>query len=1171
MKRMAKQILGIILALLLLLGVSPVLGIQTQAVQVTGVTVPMYGRSALEALPNAGALTYAYDQIVAGVEASLSEISVYDGINKISLEEIQVVMDAYGRDYTYHFWLGTTYSISYVNEGDIRKILPSYILSGSALDQAKAEFNAAADQILSGIKGSMTDYEKELYLHDALVAQVDYIMSASNAHNAYGALVDGQAVCEGYAEAYQYLLHRAGIQSFIIEGASNPPGGGAQIPHAWNAVKIGGKFYHVDATWDDQGDVTYHSYFNLSQSMILEDHAITGTAFAQPVCNSSDAFYFNMTGGNLTDYTAKSVGGLLKAANGKAHVYIPGDVDSFLSWFQTNILEIAKEAGVQGSFSYQYSVLGREVVLEIPQLQTQEHICRNEPKVYVEAKAATCEEAGNVAYYMCTCDKAYADEKASSEIYIWVINPLGHESKSVDGYAPTCTEAGKTDGSICGRCGKVWVEQEAIPALGHESVTDAAVAPTCTSSGLTEGAHCSRCSAILTAQETIPALGHEKMVLPAVAPTCTGTGLTEGEKCSVCGEILVKQETVPALGHTQVTDPAVAPSCSATGLTEGKHCSVCNAILTAQTVVDKLAHTEGTLPAVAPTCTGTGLTEGKKCSVCGEVLVAQTVIPAAGHSEQTLAGTAPTCTETGLTDGTKCTACGTVTKEQTEIPATGHNWLNGSCGNCGLSCEHTYDEKGTCTNCGGGCVHEYDGVVTSPTCTEQGYTTYTCTLCGSSYKGDYTDGLGHSWQAATCTAPMTCSRCGNTYGEAAGHVPGTPVEENRKAASCTENGSIEKVTSCTVCSLELSRETEVVPATGHKNQDTVTAPTCTEQGYTTHTCTNCGNVTVDSYTPATGHSYGQWGIHTEATCTGAGERRRACEACGYVEAEAIPAVGHDWDGDTCSRCGASNSPYSVAIPGIFDVETVYVDGVEYPAVPTDKGIRVELTNGDATTLVISSYNDPNADVHSKYATGMRVWLLSYENGAYVATYVPEFDNLLQYSGMSIRVTGNKGIRMITSLDKANREKLIQGTLAGFELVEYGTAVAWAQHLDQGYDLVLGSKATMSNYAYKRGEADPIFKDTGDLIQYTNVLVGFTMEQCKPDLAMRPYIILEKDGKQITLYGGIVERSIGYIAYQNRDSFGNDTEAYEYVWEIIHSVYGNIYDKEYKPAWSKPVM
>ena len=90
------------------------------------------------------------------------------------------------------------------------------------------------------------------------------------------------------------------------------------------------------------------------------------------------------------------------------------------------------------------------------------------------------------------------------------------------------------------------------------------------------------------------------------------------------------------------------------------------------------------------------------------------------------------------------------------------------------------------------------------------------------------------------------------------------------------------------------------------------------------------------------------------------------------------------------------------------------------------------------------------------------------------------------------------------------------------------------------------------------------KDTGALIQYTNVLVGFSMEECKKDIAMRPYMILESpDGEQVTIYGGIVHRSIGYIAYRNRDVFAPGSDAYEYVWNIIREVYGTEYDAEYK--------
>lgn len=65
----------------------------------------------------------------------------------------------------------------------------------------------------------MSDYEKELYLHDKIVQIVTYNESA-NAHNAYGAFFDGVAVCEGNAEAFQVLLHRVGIRSYLVEGAS---------------------------------------------------------------------------------------------------------------------------------------------------------------------------------------------------------------------------------------------------------------------------------------------------------------------------------------------------------------------------------------------------------------------------------------------------------------------------------------------------------------------------------------------------------------------------------------------------------------------------------------------------------------------------------------------------------------------------------------------------------------------------------------------------------------------------------------------------------------------------------------------------------------------------------------------------------------------------------------
>ncbi len=130
-------------------------------------------------------------------------------------------------------------------------------------------------------------------------------------------------------------------------------------------------------------------------------------------------------------------------------------------------------------------------------------------------------------------------------------------------------------------------------------------------------------------------------------------------------------------------------------------------------------------------------------------------------------------------------------------------------------------------------IHEYNQVVIPPTCTEQGYTTYTCE-CGDTYIADYVDELGHTEKiipavAPTCTGTgltegAKCSVCGETLTEqkellANGHTPANAVEENYVAPTCTENGSKYVVVYCSVCDEEISRETETIEATGHADND----------------------------------------------------------------------------------------------------------------------------------------------------------------------------------------------------------------------------------------------------------------------------------------------------------------------------------------------------------------
>lgn len=241
--------------------------------------------------------------------------------------------------------------------------------------------------------------------------------------------------------------------------------------------------------------------------------------------------------------------------------------------------------------------------------------------------------------------------------------------------------------------------------------------------------------------------------------------------------------------------------------------------------------------------------------------------------------------------------------------------------------------------------------------------------------------------------------------------------------------------------------------------------------------------------------------------------------------------------------------------------TVTVDGKEYPIeemagylqrIPTQRYVNLPET-GDLLTIYSFKDGTPTGS-YTNYPTGMQVFRITRQEGGAKAEEITEFANLLNYAGCSIRVSGKKGIRMITGIDQNVKQSLVsKAGLAGYTLEEYGTVVQWADTL--GSNTLNLDNSNKKNYAYKKGKADPIFAKENGMIQYTNVLVGFTDAQCQPDLVMRPYIKLidTATGETVTLYGGSVTRSIGYVAWQNRDTYKQGTASYKYVWNIINSV------------------
>ncbi len=260
-------------------------------------------------------------------------------------------------------------------------------------------------------------------------------------------------------------------------------------------------------------------------------------------------------------------------------------------------------------------------------------------------------------------------------------------------------------------------------------------------------------------------------------------------------------------------------------------------------------------------------------------------------------------------------------------------------------CGDTYTETTPATG------HSYNSVVTAPTCTDEGYTTHTCSTCGDTYTDSTVPALGHDYvetiSSATCTtngvATYTCSRCGDTYTEAipaTGHKYTATVVE----PTCTEDGTT--TYTCSVCS---DTYTETTPATGHSYTSVVTEPTCTEDGYTTYTCENCGDSYTSDVVPATGHDY---------ECTEEdGDLVYTCKNCGDTYREtSMPTVNVELNVGETYSFSTENADITEVIDSAIATVTVHTNEGGYNAVSSlTDGEYLIISGGKVLTDESSTY------------------------------------------------------------------------------------------------------------------------------------------------------------------------------------------------------------------------
>ena len=345
------------------------------------------------------------------------------------------------------------------------------------------------------------------------------------------------------------------------------------------------------------------------------------------------------------------------------------------------------------------------------------------------------------------------------------------------------------------------------------------------------------------------------------------------------------------------------------------------------------------------------------CTECGKI-EKRDYVDSLGHAWQGIVIRDATCE----TDGKLlelCSRCGQM--KQTATPKGEHSYEVYTVAATCTSPGYTVRE---CSVCGDRHIeditsvlpHNYESHVISATCENGGKTIHRCDGCGSSFVTDYTEALGHSWDKgtlvtnATCTGEgvmeYRCTRCGYhrlDADPADGHIPGAP-------ATCTEPQL------CTRCGAVLEK------ALGHDYESEVTAPTCTEMGYTTNTCSRCGDTNKSNYTEPTGHKPSDWIIDKEPTTDSEGSKHKECTVCGEkLETQPIEKIYNS--ATTDSKGEAIVGGYLVTVT---DTDTKNPVANAAVALHKDNSISIRLPNSrlldyaDQTTVIVQLVKDKSA-------------------------------------------------------------------------------------------------------------------------------------------------------------------------------------------------------------------
>ncbi len=198
-------------------------------------------------------------------------------VETVTAGELKNIFAAVYNDHPELFWMETAYAGKFIRNGVCVEIDLKFNRTAQDIQNAQALFDENAGQFLSAAQNFAGDYEKEKFVHDALIGKTSYQLGAEMNQSAYSALVNGQTVCAGYARAFQYLMQQLGVPCYYCTGYAGEN-------HAWNIILLDDGYYNVDTTWDDTGEGTY-DYFNKTDADYADSHLRQDMSVYLPSCD----------------------------------------------------------------------------------------------------------------------------------------------------------------------------------------------------------------------------------------------------------------------------------------------------------------------------------------------------------------------------------------------------------------------------------------------------------------------------------------------------------------------------------------------------------------------------------------------------------------------------------------------------------------------------------------------------------------------------------------------------------------------------------------------------------------------------------------------------------------------------------------------------------------------